>query len=70
MKYARGNNKSTDFTWITVCAASGKASVGTVVSEVLKSSSNNVQSAITKHKDSVAKAYKSVWDGYKITGNV
>lgn len=70
MKYARGNNKDTSFTWNSVCAASGKASVGTVVSEVLKSSSNNVQSAITKHKDAIDKAYKSVWDGYKITGNV
>ena len=70
MKYARGNNKSTSFTWTSVCAASGKASVGTVVSELLKSSSNNVQSVISRNKDAIEKAYKSVWDGYKITGNV
>ncbi|MGN0113726.1 MAG: ABC transporter substrate-binding protein [Acutalibacteraceae bacterium] len=70
MKYARGNNKSTSFTWVNVCAPSGQPSVSTVVSEILKSSSNNVQTAITKNKDRIDKAYKSVWDGYKITGNV
>lgn len=69
MKYARGNN-NTVFSWLSVCEASDSSTTSSVISEVLKSSSNSVQSTITKRKDALDKAYKSIWDGYKITGNV
>ena len=70
MKYARGNNKSTSFSWLSVCQSADKANTSDVITAVLKSSSNNVQTAISQNKDAIAKAYKSIWDGYKITGNV
>lgn len=70
MNYARGNNKATKFTWLSVCESNDKANTANVVTDLLKSSNNNVQTAISKHKDAIDKAYKSVWDGYKITGNV
>ena len=69
MKYARGNN-STKFCWTTVCEKSGEPGASTVINEVLNSSSNNVASAVAKNKDRIDKAYKAMWDGFKITGNV
>lgn len=69
MKYARGNN-TTKFTWTSVCEKDGEAGASTVISAVLGSSSNNVQSAVTKNKDRIDKAYKEMWNGFKITGNV
>ena len=69
IKYGRNNN-STKFTWTSVCEKSGEPGSGTVISEVLNSSSNNVASAIAKNKDRIDKAYKAMWDGFKITGNV
>ena len=69
IKYARNNN-TTKFCWTSVCEKSGEPGSGTVISAVLNSSSNNVQTAVSQNLDRIQKAYSKMWDGFKITGNV
>ena len=68
MKYARGNNK-TEFSWLDVCEdSSSKATITKVIDTALKSSGNSVETAIGTYKDAIDKAFKKIWDGYRITG--
>lgn len=69
IKYGRDNN-TTKFCWTSVCEKDGEVGAKTVIDEVLKSSTNSVQTVISKNKDRIDKAYNSVWNGFKITGNV
>lgn len=72
MKYEKNGN-STVFSWLTVCEKNDddtKTHTSTIINEVLKQSSNNVQSVISSKKTSLEKAYKDMWEGFKITGKI
>ncbi len=69
IKFERGNNE-TVMDWRSVAEETGvgKTSTTTVVKEAI--STKSVQSAIDKYKSGLQKNYETVWEGYKITGNV
>ena len=70
IKYGRKGN-TTVFDWSSVCLPNG-SNVKTFNSIVTHVRDNNgdVQGAISKYSASITKSFKSVWDGYRITGNV
>ena len=69
IKYQRGNNKTVQ-SWVQLCEQNSVITSNKIIDELLSSSSNNVQSAITKHKSALDKSYSTIWDGFKITGKI
>ena len=69
VKYQRGNNKTVQ-SWVQLCEQNGNITSQKIIDELMNSSSNNVQAAITKYKSSLDKQYSTIWSGFKITGKV
>lgn len=69
VKYQRGNNKTVQ-SWVQLCEQNGNVTSQNIIDELMNSSSNNVQAAITKHKSALDKQYSTIWSGFKITGKV
>ena len=68
IKFARNGNKI-KFCWTTVCETGEDVSTESIIKEVTSGKSTAAQ-AISSKKNALTNAYKEVWSGHKITGNV